>query len=78
MAFEIHLRSLVEAAAIKLDMYRMIRYNRHLGTLMATDLGRTASYFYIKCETVEVSLILLILLTVRVIRRYVTFYFAGI
>jgi activating signal cointegrator complex subunit 3 len=34
----------------------MIRYHEPTGTLHSTDLGRTASHFYIKHVTIEVSL----------------------
>ena len=33
----------------------MIRYIERTGTLHATDLGRTASHFYIKYASIEVS-----------------------
>jgi len=33
----------------------MIRFCERTGTLSATDLGRTASHYYIKHDTVEVS-----------------------
>ncbi|XP_028968689.1 activating signal cointegrator 1 complex subunit 3 [Galendromus occidentalis] len=48
-----HRRGLIEEAARKLDSAKMIRYHEATGSLDATDLGRTASHFYIKYETVE-------------------------
>lgn len=43
----------VEKAAILLDKARMIRYDPKTGDLTATNLGRTASYYYINFVTVE-------------------------
>ena len=37
----------------KLDKNKMIRFDERTGYLHATDLGRTASQFYIKWETIE-------------------------
>lgn len=34
----------------------MIRFDQRTGYLNSTDLGRTASHFYIKYATIEVSL----------------------
>ncbi|XP_022662619.1 activating signal cointegrator 1 complex subunit 3-like [Varroa destructor] len=45
-------RELIIAAAKKLDLAKMIRYHEKSGSFDATDLGRTASCFYIKYETV--------------------------
>lgn len=42
-------------AARSLDKARMIRFVEHVGTLHSTDLGRTASHFYIKHSSIEVS-----------------------
>uniref|UniRef100_A0A1B0CDX6 U5 small nuclear ribonucleoprotein 200 kDa helicase n=1 Tax=Lutzomyia longipalpis TaxID=7200 RepID=A0A1B0CDX6_LUTLO len=47
-------RELIHAAAMALDKARMIRYNTRTNDLNITDLGRTASHFYIKYDTVEV------------------------
>lgn len=47
-------RQLIHASAMALDKARMIRYNERTGDLNITDLGRTASHFYIKYDTVEV------------------------
>ncbi len=41
-------------AARKLDRAKMIRFDERTGYLHATDLGRTASQFYIKYDTIEV------------------------
>ena len=32
----------------------MIRFEERVGTLNATDLGRTSSHFYVKYNTIEV------------------------
>ncbi|KAG6462956.1 hypothetical protein O3G_MSEX013556 [Manduca sexta] len=47
-------RELITAAAMLLDKTHMIRYNERTGDLNITDLGRTASHYYITCETMEV------------------------
>lgn len=47
-------REIVIGAARKLDKATMIRFDERTGYLHATDLGRTASHFYIKYDTVEV------------------------
>ncbi|GLG93341.1 Putative activating signal cointegrator 1 complex subunit 3 B [Gryllus bimaculatus] len=47
-------RELIEIAAKALDEARMIRFNAKTGDLSITDLGRTASHFYIKYNTVQV------------------------
>ncbi|GAB0096726.1 activating signal cointegrator 1 complex subunit 3 [Sergentomyia squamirostris] len=47
-------RELIHAAAMALDKARMIRYNTRTNDLNITDLGRTASHFYVKYDTVEV------------------------
>lgn len=47
-------RELIRAAAMNLDKARMIRFNERTGDMNVTDLGRTASHFYIKYDTVEV------------------------
>ena len=41
-------RDLIVTAARLLDKTRMIRFEERTGMLHATDLGRTASHFYIK------------------------------
>jgi activating signal cointegrator complex subunit 3 len=51
---EVHRRKLIHVAAMALDKAKMIRYNERTEDLNITDLGRTASHFYIKYDTVEV------------------------
>jgi activating signal cointegrator complex subunit 3 len=46
-------RRLVVASAEDLDKAKMIRYNPESGTLDPTDLGRTASHYYIKYDTIQ-------------------------
>ena len=45
---------LIVDAARKLDKARMVRFVEHTGALHATDLGRTASHFYINYASIEV------------------------
>lgn len=47
-------RQLIINAAQALDKAQMIRFNLRTGDLQVTDLGRTASHFYIKYDTVEI------------------------
>ena len=47
-------RELIVKAARELDKAHMIRFEEATGYLHITDLGRTASHFYIKHATVEV------------------------
>lgn len=47
-------RELIVASAMRLDKAQMIRFNKRTGDLNVTDLGRTASHYYIKYDTVEV------------------------
>ena len=51
---EKHRRDLVVSAARTLDKAHMVRYEEGTGYLHPTDLGRSASHFYIKFDTVEV------------------------
>ncbi|XP_052868650.1 activating signal cointegrator 1 complex subunit 3 [Anopheles cruzii] len=51
---ELKCRQLIHTAAMALDKARMLRYNERTGDLNVTDLGRTASHYYIKYDTVEV------------------------
>ncbi|XP_041762573.1 activating signal cointegrator 1 complex subunit 3 [Anopheles merus] len=53
-SLEVKRRQLIHTAAMALDKARMVRYNDRTGDLNVTDLGRTASHFYIKYDTVEV------------------------
>lgn len=45
--------SYVHKAAKRLDSARMLRYNEETGDFIPTNLGRTASYFYINVDTME-------------------------
>jgi len=45
-------RELIVHAARKLDEARMVRFQEETGYLNITDLGRVASHFYIKYESV--------------------------
>ena len=45
---------LITSTAKALDKAKMVRYIDHTGTLHATDLGRTASHYYIKYASIEV------------------------
>jgi len=54
---EQHRRDLIIVAARALDKAQMIRFSERTCTLSATDLGRTASHYYIKYDTVEVSML---------------------
>lgn len=47
-------KALIHNAAMALDKAMMVRYNIRTGDLNVTDLGRTASHFYIKYDTVEI------------------------
>lgn len=47
-------RMLITTAALSLDKAKMIRYNNRTENLSTTELGRTASHFYIKYDTVEI------------------------
>ncbi|KAK0079487.1 hypothetical protein PV325_001204 [Microctonus aethiopoides] len=47
-------KELIDTAAKALDKARMIRYNVRTGDLSSTDMGRTASHFYLKYDTVEI------------------------
>uniref|UniRef100_A0A6Q2ZC08 Activating signal cointegrator 1 complex subunit 3 n=1 Tax=Esox lucius TaxID=8010 RepID=A0A6Q2ZC08_ESOLU len=50
---ELYRKELVVEAARKLDKARMIRFEERTGYFASTDLGRTASHFYIKYNTIE-------------------------
>ena len=47
-------RDIIVEAARHLDKAKMIRFDETNGYLSATNLGRTASHFYIKYDTVEI------------------------
>jgi activating signal cointegrator complex subunit 3 len=50
---ELYMRGLIEASARSLTQARMIRFIEHTGTLHSTDLGRTASHYYINAASIE-------------------------
>ena len=50
------MRGLVESSARFLNQVKMVRFIEHTGNLHSTDLGRTASHFYIKTASIEVEL----------------------
>ncbi|XP_060726018.1 activating signal cointegrator 1 complex subunit 3 isoform X1 [Tachysurus vachellii] len=50
---ELYRKELVVEAGRKLDKARMIRFDERTGYFASTDLGRTASHFYIKYNTIE-------------------------
>lgn len=47
-----YLTELIERVALALDNARMIRFDKISGCLSPTDMGRTASHFYIKYYTI--------------------------
>lgn len=47
-------KKLIDAAAKALDKAKMIRYNILTGDVHTTDLGRIASHYYLKYDTVEI------------------------
>ena len=51
---EQHRVDLIKIAGRKLDQAKMVRYDERTGYLHATDLGRTASHYYIKYDTIEI------------------------
>lgn len=51
------MRGLIESSAKSLTQARMIRFIEHTGTLHSTDLGRTASHYYINAASIEVEYI---------------------
>uniref|UniRef100_A0AAY4D3E8 Activating signal cointegrator 1 complex subunit 3 n=1 Tax=Denticeps clupeoides TaxID=299321 RepID=A0AAY4D3E8_9TELE len=52
-SLELFRKELVVEAGRKLDKARMIRFEERTGYFSSTDLGRTASHFYIKYSTIE-------------------------
>lgn len=54
-ALELYRKDLVVETGRKLDKARMIRFDERTGYFASTDLGRTASHFYIKYNTIEVN-----------------------
>ena len=51
---ELKRTEIIRESARKLDKAKMIRFDERTGYLFPTDLGRTASQFYIKYDTIEV------------------------
>ena len=51
---EMKRREIIIDAARKLDKARMIRFDERTEILSATDMGRTASHYYVKYDTIEV------------------------
>eukprot|EP00794_Sanderia_malayensis_P000549 gene549-1206_t len=49
-----HRTDLIKVKAKLLDKAKMIRFDERTGYMFSTDLGRIASHFYIKYDTVEV------------------------
>lgn len=58
---EKHREQLVIEVGRKLDRARMIRFEERTGFFSSTDLGRTASHYYIKYNTIEVKYMILYL-----------------
>ncbi|XP_028280593.1 activating signal cointegrator 1 complex subunit 3 [Parambassis ranga] len=50
---ELYRKELVMESGRKLDKARMIRFEERTGYFASTDLGRTASHFYIRYNTIE-------------------------
>ncbi|XP_031431613.1 activating signal cointegrator 1 complex subunit 3 isoform X2 [Clupea harengus] len=50
---DLYRKELVVEAGRKLDKARMIRFEERTGYFHSTDMGRTASHFYIKYNTIE-------------------------
>ena len=50
-----HRKRLVEDAAQRLDQCGMLKFHKASGNLATTALGRVASFFYIKTESVQVG-----------------------
>jgi len=50
---EHHREKVVVEAARRLDRAMMVRFIENTGALHATDVGRTASHFYIKHTSIE-------------------------
>ncbi|CAJ1061882.1 activating signal cointegrator 1 complex subunit 3 [Xyrichtys novacula] len=53
LSLELYRKELVVEAGRKLDKARMIRFEERTGYFASTDLGRTASHFYIRYNTIE-------------------------
>lgn len=46
--------NLVHTAALKLQKAGMLKYDRKSGLLLSTSIGKVASHFYIKCDSMQV------------------------
>lgn len=57
-SLELYRKELVLESGRKLDKARMIRFEERTGYFASTDLGRTASHFYIRYNTIEVDSLL--------------------
>ncbi len=57
-SLELYRKELVVESGRKLDKARMIRFEERTGYYASTDLGRTASHFYIRYNTIEVDSLL--------------------
>jgi activating signal cointegrator complex subunit 3 len=51
---DIRRRKLLSEAAQILDNNRMVRFDRRTGNLATCDLGRVASHYYIRCESINI------------------------
>lgn len=45
--------NLVHSAALKLQNSGMIKYDRRSGALVSTSIGKVASHYYIKCDSMQ-------------------------
>ena len=52
---EMHRQDLIRIAARSLDKAHMLRFDEATGSFHPTDLGRTASHYYIKYDTIEMT-----------------------
>eukprot|EP00124_Ichthyophonus_hoferi_P006273 Ihof_evm1s1374 gene=Ihof_evmTU1s1374 len=50
---ESYRREIIESAARKLDSCKMVRFIERSGYLSCTDIGRTASHFYLNYQSIE-------------------------
>ena len=44
----------IEQSLIDLDELKMVRYDVKRSLVVSTELGRIASHYYIKCETMKI------------------------
>lgn len=54
-SLEMHRQDLIKIAARSLDKAHMLRFDEATGSFHPTDLGRTASHYYIKYDTIEMT-----------------------